>query len=446
MKIFSFLILSLLFAVSSLAQQTPRQLAETELPSLLTIYKDLHAHPELSGHEEKSSAFVAKELRAAGCEVTENVGKYEKPGATAYGVVGVMKNGTGPTVMVRTDLDALPVTEETGVPYASKDTTTADDGKQVGVMHACGHDIHMSTFIGVARVLAKVKDQWKGTIVFVGQPAEEIGTGARALLKDGLYTRWPKPDFVLGLHDSAQIETGKIGVTEGYTYANVDSLDVTVPGVGGHGAYPHKTKDPVVLAAEMIMAWQTIASRENNPVDPIVITVGSIHGGTKHNIISDEVKMQLTVRTYKAEVRDRVLAAIERIAKGCAVTAGMPPDRMPTVTVRDELTPATYNNPDLTKRVFAVLQKALGNDKIEKSDPTMGGEDFSEYSLIPEHSVPACMFNVGAVDPAKYAASLKPGAAPLPSLHSSKFAPVPEPTIRTGIVGMTSAVLDLMKK
>ncbi len=446
MKLRLVLLLAAAPAFSLFSEQTPQQLADAELPSLLTIYKDLHTHPELSGHEEKSSAFVAKDLRAAGCEVTEKVGKYDKPDATAFGVVGVMKNGAGPTVLVRTDLDALPVTEETGLPYTSKDTTTNDDGKQVGVMHACGHDIHMSTFIGVARVLAKLKNEWHGTIIFVGQPAEEIGTGARALLRDGLYTRWPKPDYALGLHDSAQIEVGKIGVTEGYTYANVDSVDVTIPGVGGHGAYPHKTKDPIVLSAEIINAWQTIASRENNPIDPIVVTVGSIHGGTKHNIIPDEVKMQLTVRTYKADVRERVLAAIAQIAKGCAIAAGMPADRMPTVHVReDEFTPATYNNPELTKRVFAALQSALGQDKIEKSDPTMGGEDFAEYSL-PDHSIPACMFNVGAVDPVKFAESLKPGAPPLPSLHSSKFAPVPEPTIRTGIVGMTSAVLDLMKK
>jgi len=448
MKIRAFSIpLALVVASPLLAQQTPQQLADAELPSLLAIYKDLHAHPELSGHEEKSAAFIAKELKAVGCEVTEKVGKYDKPNLTSYGVVGVMKNGAGPTILVRTDLDGLPVTEESGVPYASKDKTTNDEGKEVGVMHACGHDIHMSTFIGTARLLAKLKDQWKGTIVFVGQPAEEIGIGARAMLKDGLYTRWPKPDFAVGLHDSAQIEAGKIGVTEGFTYANVDSVDVTVPGVGGHGAYPHKTKDPVVLAADMITAWQTIASRENNPVDPVVVTVGSIHAGTKHNIISDEVKMQLTVRTYKADVRERVLAAIERIAKGCATAAGMPPDRMPTVKVRqDEFTPATYNNPELTKRIFGVLQKAIGNNNVEKSDATMGGEDFSEYSLLPDYSVPACMFNVGGVDPKKFAESQKAGAAPLPSLHSSKFAPVPEPTIRTGLIGMTSVVLDLMKK
>ncbi|MBA2270752.1 MAG: amidohydrolase [Chthoniobacterales bacterium] len=428
------------------AQQTPQQLAEAELPSLLTIYKELHAHPELSGKEEKTAAFIAKELRAVGCEVTEKVGKYDKPGMIGYGLVGVMKNGPGPTVLVRTDLDGLPVEEETGLPYASKDTQQNDEGKEVRTMHACGHDMHMSAFIGTARALAKLKDQWKGTIVFVGQPAEETGLGAKALLADGLYTRWPKPDFVLGLHDSAQMEAGKVGMTEGgYIYANVDSVDVTVRGLGGHGAYPHMTKDPVVLAAQIIQGWQTIVSREVEPIDSAVVTVGSIHAGTKHNIISDEVKMQLTVRSYKKETREKVLASIERIAKGMATAAGIPAERMPTVTVRqNEFTPATYNNPELTKRVAGVLKTALGADKYELTQPVMGGEDFSVYSL-PDFSIPACMFTVGGVDAAKIAESKKTGT-PLPSLHSSKFAPVPEPSIRAGVIGMTTAVLDLMKK
>ena len=312
-------------------------------------------------------------------------------------------------------------------------------------MHACGHDAHVAAFIGTARALQKLKDQWRGTIIFVGQPAEELGTGARAMLADGLYTRFPKPNFALGFHDNAFLETGRIGVTEGYTYANVDSVDVTVRGVGGHGAYPHKTKDPIVLAAELINAWQTIASRENNPLDPVVVTVGSIHGGTKHNIISDEVKMQLTVRTYKADVRERVLAAIERIAKGIAAAAGVPAELAPIVTVRkDQFTPATYNNPELTKRLVAVWKKSLGADNVKLVDPTMGGEDFSEFSL-PDHSIPAVDFHIGAVEPAKIADSKKNGTT-LPSLHSSKFAPVPEPTIRLGIIGMTSAVLELMKR
>jgi len=436
---------SILLPALAFAQQTPQSPTEAELTSLLAIYKDIHAHPELSMHEERSAAIVAKELKAAGCEVTERVGKYEKPGATCFGVVGVMKNGAGPTVLVRTDLDALPVHEETGLPYASTVTTKNDEGKEVPVMHACGHDAHISMFIGVARVLAKLKDQWHGTIVFVAQPAEETGNGARALLHAGLYEKFGKPDFALGFHDKADMQTGHIGVTEGYTYANVDSVDVTVRGVGGHGAYPHKTKDPIVLAAEMINTWQTITSRENNPLDPIVVTVGSIHGGTKHNIIPDEVKMQLTVRTYKPETRERVLAAIDQIAKGCAMAAGIPPDRAPIVSVaKDQFTPATYNNPELTKRLLTVWKKTLGNENVEIVDATMGGEDFSEYSL-PDHSIPAVDFHVGAVDPVKIADSKKNGTV-LPSLHSSKFAPVPEPTIRTGIIAMTAAVLELMKK
>ena len=447
MKIRSLLILllSMWIAPFILAQQTPQSLADAELPSLLGIYKDVHSHPELSAQEERTAALVAKELRAAGCEVTEHVGKFENSKLKAYGVVGVMKNGDGPTVLVRTDMDALPVEEETGLPYASKVVARNDEGKDVHVMHACGHDVHIAAFIGTARALAKLKDQWHGTIVFVAQPAEEIGAGARALLKDGLYDRFGKPNYALGFHDKADVQVGHIAVTEGYMSANVDSVDVTVRGVGGHGAYPHKTKDPIVLAAEIINAWQTIVSRQNNPLDPVVITVGSIHGGTKHNIIPDEVKMQLTVRTYKSEVRERVLADIERIAKGCAAAAGIPPDLAPIVSVsKDFFTPATYNNPELTKRLVAVWRKSLGDQNVEIIDPVMGGEDFSEYSL-PDHSIPAANFHFGAVDPAKIEEFKKAGKE-LPTLHSSKFAPVPEPTIRTGMIGMIAAVLDLMKK
>jgi hippurate hydrolase len=441
----SIALLSILLPALVLAQQTPQSLADAELPSLLTIYKDIHTHPELSGHEERTASIVAKELRAAGCQVTEHLGKYENSNLKGYGVVGVMKNGDGPTVLVRTDMDALPVEEETGLPYASKTVAKNEEGKDVHVMHACGHDTHIAAFIGTARALAKLKDQWHGTIVFVAQPAEETGNGARALLKDGLYEKFGKPNFALGFHDKADLETGRIGVTEGYTYANVDSVDIIVRGVGGHGAYPHKTKDPIVLAAEIINALQTIASRENNPLDPIVITVGSIHGGTKRNIIPDEVKLQLTVRTYKPDTRQRVLGAIDQIAKGCATAAGVPTERAPIVTVsKDEFCPAAYNNPELTKRLVAVWKKSLGNDNVKIVDPTMGGEDFSEYSL-PDHSIPAVNFHFGAVDPSKIA-EYKQAGKELPTLHSSKFAPVPEPTIRVGIIGMTSAVLELMKK
>ena len=442
---FSILLLPILVPTLGLAQQTPQSIADAELPSLLAIYKDIHSHPELSGHEERTATLVAKELRATGCEVTENFGKYNDPKLKSYGVIGVMKNGDGPTVLVRTDMDALPVEEQTGLPYASKVTTKNDEGKDVHVMHACGHDSHIAAFIGTARALAKLKDQWHGTILFVAQPAEELGTGARALLKAGLYDRFGKPDFALGFHDKADLETGQIGVTQGYTSANVDSVDVTVRGVGGHGAYPHKTKDPIVLAAEIINAWQTIVSRENNPLDPVVITVGSIQGGTKHNIIPDEVKMQITVRTYKSEVREHVLAAMERIAKGIAVAGGMPPERAPIVSIsKEQFCPATYNNPELTKRLVAVWKKSLGDENVKIVDPVMGGEDFSEYSL-PDHSIPAVNFHFGAVDPAKIA-EFKQAGKELPTLHSSKFAPVPEPTIRVGVIGMTSAVLELMKR
>jgi hippurate hydrolase len=437
--------LCLLFEVSGLAQQTPQSLADAELPSLLTIYKDIHSHPELSTQEQRTAAIVAKELRAAGCEVTEDFGRYDNQKLKSYGVIGVMKNGDGPTVLVRTDLDALPVEEQTGLPYASKVVAKNDEGKDVHVMHACGHDVHIAAFIGTARALGKLKDQWHGTIVFVAQPAEEIGTGARAMLKDRLYDRFGKPNFALGFHDKADLQTGHIGVTEGYTSANVDSVDVTVRGVGGHGGYPHKIKDPIVLAAEIINAWQTIVSRENNPLDPVVITVGSIHGGTKHNIIPDEVKMQLTVRTYKTNVRECVLADIDRIAKGCATAAGIPPELAPVVSVpKDLVAVAAYNNPELTKRLVAVWKKSLGDENVELVDPTMGGDDFSEYSL-PDHSIPAVYFHFGAVDPAKIA-EFKQAGKELPTLHSSKFAPVPEPTIRTGIVAMAAAVMELMKK
>jgi amidohydrolase len=448
MKYLSLSILSLWTLVGgpSFAQPAAvEKAAEGELPSLLAIYKDIHMHPELSWHEERTSGLIAKELRAAGCEVTERFGRYDNPNLKGYGVVGIMKNGAGPTVLVRTDMDALPVHEETGLPYASTVVTKSDEGKDVPVGHMCGHDAHMSAFIGTARALRKLKDRWQGTIMFVAQPAEETGNGARALLKAGLYNRFGKPDFALGFHDKADLQTGHIGVTEGYTYANVDSVNITVRGEGGHGAYPHKTKDPIVLSAEIVNALQTIASRENNPLDPIVVTVGSIHGGTKHNIIPDEVKMQLTVRTYKSDVRDRVLTDIDRIAKGCASAAGVTADRAPIVEVlKDQFTPATYNNPELTRRLVAVWKKLLGSENVDMVEPTMGGEDFSEYSL-PDHSIPAVDFHIGAVDPAKIAQYKKEGKE-LPSLHSSKFAPVPEPTIRVGIVGMASAVLELMKR
>ena len=415
-----------------------------ELESLLRTYKHLHSHPELSYQEKETSRYLARELRTLGFEVTENVGDYGVFGRTSYGLVAVMENGAGPTVMVRTDLDGLPVEERTGVPYASR-VRVDNAGVDVGVMHACGHDVHMTSFLGTAKMLTRFKDQWAGTLVMIGQPAEERGAGARAMLKDRLYERFPLPDYALALHVSASLEAGKIAYRPGYALANVDSVDILVRGAGGHGAYPQMTKDPVVLAAQMILALQTIVSREVHPNDPAVVTVGSIHGGTKHNIIPDEVRLQLTVRSYKPEVREKIHAAIRRIAHGVAAAAGIPPARAPIVEIpEEEFTPSTYNDPNLTGRVARALKTALGSENVFETDPVMGGEDFGQFGLQ-NPKVPICIFWLGAVDPARIREARETGAS-LPSLHSSEFAPVPDGTLRTGVKAMTSAVLDLMRK
>jgi hippurate hydrolase len=408
-----------------------------EYASLEKLYKDLHAHPELSLMEERTAGVVAGELRAAGFEVTPRVG--------GHGLVGVLKNGPGPTLLIRTDLDGLPVEEETGLPYASKTRVKDLAGREVATMHACGHDIHMTVFTGTARLLASMKDRWSGTLVMIGQPAEERGLGARAMLADGLFQKFPKPDFAIALHDSATLPAGTVGTIEGFMMANVESVDITVRGVGGHGAYPHTTKDPIVLAAKIVLALQTIVSRETRPVDPAVVTVGSIQGGTKHNIIPDEVKLQLTLRSYSDKVREHTLAAVKRICLGEAIAAGIPEDRMPIVkTSEQEFTPATFNDPALTRRVRGALTAWLGEDNVKTIDAEMGGEDFSRYGRTAER-VPICMFRLGAVAPAAVAESQQKGTA-LPSLHSNKFAPVPEPTIKTGVTAMTAAALDLLAK
>jgi amidohydrolase len=419
-------------------------MVDHELASLVTLYKGVHAAPELSHHEEKTSALLAAQLRALGFEVTEHVGKYRDPDLKGYGVVAVMKNGAGPTVLVRADMDALPVEEHTGLAYASHVRARDDSGTDVPVMHACGHDIHVATLIGTARMLSRLKSQWHGTLVLIGQPAEERIDGARAMLADGLYTRFPKPDFALALHDSAEMETGKVGYMSGYMLASSTSVDVTIRGAGGHGAYPHTTKDPIVMAAEYVLAVQTIVSRENSPLDPAVVTVGSIHGGTKHNLIPDEVHMQLSVRAYKEEVRQHILASLERIARGIALAGGVPEDRAPIVKASEtEVTGATYNDPALTERVAGAVRAALGADNVLPVQASMGSEDFGLYGL--DHQIPTMMFRVGAIDAARIAKSKATGI-PLPSLHSSLFWPVPEPTIRTGVIAMTTAVLDIMRK
>jgi len=414
-----------------------------EMAGLVDAYKFLHAHPELSRREEKTASFLASEFRSSGFDVTEHVGKWTQPDVQAYGVVALMKNGSGPLVMLRADMDALPVPEKTALPYASRVMTTNENGEAVSVMHACGHDTHMTSLLGAARVLSRHKDRWHGTLMLLAQPAEERYDGAKAMLDEGLYERFGKPDFAVALHADAALEAGKIGFCEGYALANVNSVDLTIRGRGGHGAYPHLTKDPIVLAAEFIVAVQTIVSRENSPLDPAVITVGSIHGGSKHNVIPDEVQLQLTVRSYKEEVRARLLQSIERVANGMAAAAGIPPERAPIFKVSDEITPATYNNPELTRRLSETLRNTLGSENVVRRDPVMGGEDFGRFSL-PDHSIPVALFWLGAVDPVRMRQSREKNV-PLPSLHSSEFAPLPEPTLRTGVTALTSMVLDLMK-
>ncbi len=439
--------LTCLLLASGAASQQPKLDAavDQELPSLVSTYKALHAAPELSHHEDKTAALLAHELRGFGYDVTEHVGKYPKPEWQGHGIVAVMKNGVGPTVLVRADMDALPVEEQTGLPYASHVHTKTDAGVDVGVMHACGHDIHVTTLIGPAKLLAAMKDQWHGTLVLIGQPSEETIDGARAMLADGLYSRIPRPDYALALHDSSDLEVGKISYTPGYALASSTAVEVTIRGRGAHGSRPEVSKDPIVLAAEFIMAIQTIVSRENSPFDPAVVTVGSIHGGTKGNIIPDDVHLQLTVRTYKEEVRQHILASLDRIAKGVALAGGVPEDRAPIVKASEtEVTPAMYNDPPLTEREVSALKRDLGADNVVEKSPVMGSEDFGQFGLE-GHKIPTFMFMVGAIDLDRIANSQKTGV-PLPSLHSALFWPVPELTIRTGVKAMTLAVMELMKK
>lgn len=433
--------MALAFALLSASAQTGRgesgvvpALVSRELPDLLRVYEQLHASPELSLQEERTAVRIAQELSQLGFAVTQHVG--------GHGVVGVLRNAVGPTVLVRTDMDALPVTEATGLPYASTVRARDDQGREVGVMHACGHDAHMTVFLGTARVLATLRERWRGTLVMIAQPAEERGLGAKAMLDDGLFARFPHPDFCVAEHVTPSLAVGQVGVVEGYAFANVDSVDVTIRGVGGHGASPNKTKDPIVMAAQFVNALQTIVSRRIDPVDPAVVTVGSIHGGTAYNIIPDEVRLQLTVRSYAPEVRQQVMEEIERIARGVAEAAGVPADRMPTVTLAEGFTPSLYNDPALTRRVAAALRPVLGEANVVALKPEMVGEDFAAYGLT-EPRVPICMFRLGTSDPEALRESRRSGT-PLPALHSSRYAPVPGPTISTGVTAMTTAALDLL--
>ena len=399
---------------------------------LVTLYKDLHAHPELAFHELRSAGIMAAEARAAGFEVTEKVGR--------TGVVAVLKNGEGPTVLIRADMDALPVKEATGLPYASVALGQYDDGPMTPVMHACGHDIHMAVWIGTARWLAEHRKTWRGTLVMIGQPAEEASGGARAMLADGLLTRFPKPDFALALHDNSTLPAGQVSVPLFRALSISSSMDIVVKGVGGHGAYPATTKDPVALAGRIITALQTIISRENDPFQPAVITVGSIHGGTKHNIIPDEVALQLTIRSYDSVQQQRLIDSIKRVVNGEAIAAGIPERLMPSFRGGTFGQP-TLNDTPMATRLKAQFEAKLGKDRVVDLDPSMASEDFQYFGL--EAKIPSVIYWLGGVGKAQWEAANAGGPA-IPSLHNSGWAPDPAPTIATGVESMTAAVEMLL--
>jgi len=410
--------------------ETPAEWIKKNYDDVLTLYKHFHTNPELSHQEAKTAERVAAELKKVGCEVTTGIG--------GHGLVGILKNGAGPTLMWRTDLDALPVEEKTEVAYASKAKARDDQGKEVSVMHACGHDIHITNMIAAARYLAAHKDQWSGTVMFLGQPAEERGAGARMMLEDGLFKRFPKPDLALALHVDSYLPAGKLGYRAGYAMANVDSIDITCKGRGGHGSAPQTTIDPIVQAAHLVVDLQSIVSREISTLEPAVVTVGSIHGGTKHNIIGDSCHLQITVRSYTDKVRQHLLSAIKRKALAAAASAGAPE---PVIVVdQKEYTPALKNDAKLVAQLLPVFKKLLGEDKLEESEPTMGGEDFSQYGLA---GVPIFMYRLGSVDAARLE-TYKKAERPAPSLHSAIYYPDPEPTLTTGLISTVAAILEFL--
>ena len=401
--------------------------------NLLELYKELHANPELSYQEYETSKKLASVLESIGYQVTRNVG--------GNGVVALLENGDGNTVMFRADMDGLPVEEKTGASYASKKRVKNLDGEEVFTMHACGHDVHMTVLIGVAEYLYKIKDTWQGKLLLVLEPAEEVSGGARNMIKDGLFTKFPRPDFNLAFHVSASLQAGKVGYLPGWAMANVDSVDITVKGLGGHGAYPHTTKDPIVIAANIVTQLQTIVSRQIAPTDPAVVTVGSIHGGTKHNVIPNEVKLQLTLRSYTDEVRNQTLSSIERIVKGSAISAGLTEEYFPVIEIKDEYTPAVFNNPSLVEKVQRSFVNTLGDEKVIEVSPVMGGEDFGMFGRV-EPIIPTALFWLGAVNNEVYEKAKRDDLT-LPSLHSDLFLPDADPAINTGVEAMSNAIVDL---
>jgi amidohydrolase len=434
-KTFGFAALAIFLATPAAAEPV-RDAVTAQMPSLMAIYLDLHQNPELSFQEVRSAKIMADEARKAGFEVTEKVGR--------TGVVAVLRNGPGPVVLIRADMDGLPVIEQTGLPYASKARGVSTAGVESGIMHACGHDTHMTGWIGAARVLAANRDKWSGTLVMIGQPAEEITDGAAAMIADGLFTRFPRPDFSLAFHDG-DLASGVIGVKAGFALANSDSVDVTVKGMGGHGAYPHTTKDPIVLASAIVMRLQTLVSRESNPFDPSVVTVGAIHGGAKHNIISDEVKLQLTVRSYSDKSRTLLLDGIKRIARAEALASGLPEDRMPVVTVDPSGAKATWNTPELAERMRGVLTQRFGAERIADPQASMAGEDFGELAKAAGPKTQSLILWVGGRPAAELEQAAREGKQ-LPSLHSPFWAPEADKVISAGAEALVAAAIELMPK
>jgi hippurate hydrolase len=430
--------LALLFLVvfQNPVREASQSWLSAEEGELLEIYKDLHANPELSFQESRTAGIMSTILKDLGFRVQKNIG--------GHGVAGILENGEGPVVLVRTDTDGLPITEKTGLAFASKVRAREQDGREVGVMHACGHDMHMTVWAGTAAFLASHKDLWSGTLLFVAQPAEERGAGARAMLEDGLFSRTATPDYCLAFHVAPFLPAGAVGFCPEFALANVDSVDIRVRGKGGHGSTPEVTHDPVVLAARIVVALQTLVSRETAAQKSAVVTVGSIHGGAKHNIIPNEVFLQLTVRSYESEVRKNLLDGIRRTAKYEALAAGFPKELLPEVQVLKEHTPAAWNSPELVSRNWDAIEKVLGAQGVQKVPSVMGGEDFGRYA--PAAGCPGNIMWLGVVSKEAWALSQKPNAAPLPGLHTATFAPDALASIRTGVKAMSAAVVDILAR
>ena len=423
-KIFSFFSILLLIGNSANADE------------ILDLYKHLHTNPELSWQEYKTSDLLAEKMEELGFSVTKRFAK--------TGVVSIYENGDGPVLMIRADMDGLPVQEKTGLAYASKARSLYTDKSEVYVMHACGHDVHMAVAVGTAKELLQNKNKWSGTLMVIFQPAEERGQGSARMLKEGLFEKFARPDYNLALHVGSTLPAGKVAYHKGYAMANVDMADITVYGVGGHGAYPHTAKDPIVLASKIVSALQTIVSRELNPLDPAVVTVGSIHGGFKHNIISEEVKLQLTLRSYTDDVREKIISKIKRIIRGEAISMGIPEDRMPTLKLRDEFTPALYNTPEFVDIVVKHIKTAIGENNVIEAPPVMGGEDFGRFGRV-EPKIPTFLFWIGGPSLSDWE-KFEKGEISIPTNHSPLFAPDPVPTLKTGVSAMTAAAIGVFNE